>query len=310
MNRRRALAIGAALLLFSTWPAAPFAQTAASRFWPPQPGSGPAAASAERPAGRAQAAETLPAPGVSGAPVHMQVRDLGSHYEVVVANPSPGPTQVRVALAGDTGLRPVPALPTEAVLRAGSERTVARLYRDDTRTVAGYGLDLVAVPGDPRARPLDFPYRLPFENARVRVDQAFGGSYSHADAANRHALDFALPEGTPVLAARDGVVMEILAGDPRSGTGIRLLHEDGSMAVYAHLQGGSIPVRIGEQVRQGQRIAYSGNSGFSTAPHLHFAVQTNAGMQLRSIPFRMFADAGELKFPRGGVAATTEIASP
>ena len=102
---------------------------------------------------------------------------------------------------------------------------------------------------------------------------------------------------TTVLAARDGVVMEIAAGDPRSGTSVRVLHDDGSMAVYAHLQAGSIPVSVGERVDAGQRIAHSGNTGFSTAPHLHFAVQANAGMQLRSIPFRMFTDAGELKFP-------------
>ena len=97
--------------------------------------------------------------------------------------------------------------------------------------------------------------------------------------------------------------MEIVAADPRSGHGIRLLHDDGGMAVYAHLQAGGTPVRVGERVRQSQRIARSGNTGFSSAPHLHFAVQANTGMRLQSIPFRMFADAGELKFAREGDAA-------
>ena len=288
MNRRRALAIGAALLFGS----APVAAQAPARFWPPQ--RGPAQASAPTsPAGAAPAAAAA-----SAAVVDLQVVERGGHYEVVVGNPLPGPVQVRLALDGGEGLRPVPVLPTTAVLPAGGGRSLVRLYRDSATTAAGWRLALVRVPGDPRARPRDYPYRLPFDGVRVRVDQGFGGGYSHADAANRFAMDFALPEGTPVLAARNGVVLEIADDDPRTGTGIRVLHDDGSMAVYAHLQAGSIPVRIGERVDSGQRIARSGNTGFSTAPHLHFAVQVNAGMQLRSIPFRMFADAGELKFPR------------
>ena len=291
MNRRRALAIGAACLLV------PWLASAAggSRFWPPKGGQAP-----PHPGQPVVPATTapLPRPGLPGEPVALQVHDRGSHYAIVARNPLPGPVQVRLALSAVEGLRAVPALPTEAVLDAGSERLLARLYRDGSTAGGGPRLDLVQVPGDPRARPVDFPYRLPFEGAPVRVDQGFGGRYSHADAANRHALDFALPGGTPVLAARAGVVMEIVADDPRAGHLVRILHDDGGMAVYAHLQAGGASVRVGERVGQGQRIALSGNTGYSTAPHLHFAVQANAGMQLRSIPFRLFTDAGELKFAR------------
>jgi murein DD-endopeptidase MepM/ murein hydrolase activator NlpD len=68
---------------------------------------------------------------------------------------------------------------------------------------------------------------------------------------------------------------------------IRILHDDGSMALYAHLAVDGVLVRIGQEVTAGQRIGLSGNTGFSTGPHLHFAVQVNRGMQLMSIPFRM-----------------------
>ena len=297
MNRRRALATGAALLL-SPWLA--MAATS-SRFWPPKAGA--QTSRGQRPVPPAAGIGAAPVSGAANGPVGLHVHDRGSHHEVVATNPLPGPVQVRLSLAGGEDLRAVPLLPAEAVLPAGASRTLARLYRTGAPAAGGVELDLVQVPGDPRARPSDFPYRLPFEGAPVRVDQGFGGRHSHHDATNRYAMDFALPEGTPVLAARDGTVMEIVAADPRSGHGIRLLHDDGGMAVYAHLQAGGTPVRVVERVRQSQRIARSGNTGFSSAPHLHFAVQANAGMQLRSIPFRMFADAGELKFAREGDAA-------
>jgi murein DD-endopeptidase MepM/ murein hydrolase activator NlpD len=68
---------------------------------------------------------------------------------------------------------------------------------------------------------------------------------------------------------------------------IRILHADGSMAVYAHLAEHGALVRQGQPVETGQRIGLSGNTGYSTAPHLHFAVQVNRGGQLTSIPFRL-----------------------
>jgi murein DD-endopeptidase MepM/ murein hydrolase activator NlpD len=68
---------------------------------------------------------------------------------------------------------------------------------------------------------------------------------------------------------------------------VRIVHEDGTMAVYAHLQEDGVLVRPGQRVRTGQRIGTSGNTGFTTAPHLHIALQVNRGMRLESIPFRM-----------------------
>ena len=64
------------------------------------------------------------------------------------------------------------------------------------------------------------------------------------------------------------------------------------MAVYAHLQPGGVLVRTGQRVRRGQPIGLSGNTGFSSGPHLHFVVQVNRGMRLESIPFRMFGRRG------------------
>ena len=68
---------------------------------------------------------------------------------------------------------------------------------------------------------------------------------------------------------------------------VRILHDDGTMGLYAHLRPEGVLVRVGQRVRQGQQIGLSGNTGFTSGPHLHFAVQVNRGMNLLSIPFRM-----------------------
>ncbi len=73
---------------------------------------------------------------------------------------------------------------------------------------------------------------------------------------------------------------------------IRILHDDGTMAVYAHLQANSLQVRQGAKVSRGQWIANSGNTGYSNGPHLHFVIQLNAGMSLESVPFRFISPTG------------------
>jgi len=156
--------------------------------------------------------------------------------------------------------------------------------------------------GEPR-------YRLPFDTTRFSVGQAPEGRFSHLDAENRHAVDFTLPEGTPVLAARAGRVIDLQAGfsghglDPQRdrmrANYVRIRHADGSIAVYAHLQQNGVRVRTQQWVEAGELIAVSGNTGFSTAPHLHFAVQRQQGGHLVSIPVQIDTPRGRLHLPTG-----------
>ena len=80
-------------------------------------------------------------------------------------------------------------------------------------------------------------------------------------------LDIANVVGTPILAAMGGTVID---SGPASGFGqwIRIQHDDGSIAVYGHME--TLDVSVGEQVTAGQKIAGMGNQGFSTGSHLHF----------------------------------------
>lgn len=179
-----------------------------------------------------------------------------------------------------------------------------------TETVSGLPdasmnrLQLLSVPGQP-AMPQRLEYRRPFsDNANTAISQGFHGQASHNDALNAYAVDFALLLGTPVLAARNGIVMEVIDGFPDRGgirvsdldnaNLIRILHDDGSMAVYGHLLEGSVTVTPGQWVPAGAVIAQSGNSGYSHGPHLHFAVQVNTGMELVSVPFVMRGVEGSI----------------
>ncbi|MCE4356223.1 M23 family metallopeptidase [Xanthomonas hortorum] len=228
-------------------------------------------------------------------------------YLTWVSNPLAGPAQVRLNAPPSEDYRAVPQLPLTVELAAHERRLLARLYpASNQRTLGGLGLKLDIVPGAPQARAQPVRYQLPFRDVPVQVDQGFGGHFSHTDAPNWYAVDFALPHGTPVLAAREGVVMQVQRDStedgphgPAAGGGnlVRVLHADGSMAVYAHLAPDGVAVRAGQVVAAGERLGSSGNTGFSTAPHLHFALQRNAGMQLISLPFRMMGPQGELQFP-------------
>ena len=158
------------------------------------------------------------------------------------------------------------------------------------------------LPGDPAARPLrDVTYRLPYSvGTRYEITQTYPVSDTHRTRDSMYAVDFAMPAGTRVVAARGGVVFEVSSNNFAGGPDpdayanlanlVRILHDDGTFAVYAHLNRSSVRVQLGDRVEAGQHIADSGNTGFSTGPHLHFAVQRNLGMRIDSVPVS-FRDA-------------------
>ena len=113
----------------------------------------------------------------------------------------------------------------------------------------------------PLSSPVDAPRGLPVKG---RLTQ--GSHDGHI------ALDFGVPVGTPVKATLDGKV--VYAGWNDQGYGNLVIIENGPYRVYfAHLS--KIPVKVGEKVNAGMIIGYSGNTGNSTGPHLHYEVRKN-----------------------------------
>lgn len=85
-------------------------------------------------------------------------------------------------------------------------------------------------------------------------------------------VDVSLPVGTPIHSPKDGVVTAV--GNSASfGRFLRLEHANGYETFFAHLD--DTTVAIGDNVYQGKHVAYSGNTGWSTAPHLHFSIFNN-----------------------------------
>lgn len=227
--------------------------------------------------------------------------------QAVATNRLAGAIEVELRFTEQKNVIGSPALPLRVVIPANSERAIATIRPLDNAQGASFGLEFGAVPGDPGAQPDGSVYQLPLDTQAWRIDQGFGGNFSHTDPQSRYAIDLAVDEGTPVLAARAGQIMQVEedfegAGLDREKFGgranhVRVLHPDGTMAVYAHLQPESVMVRPGQRVHAGQHLGNSGNTGFSTGPHLHFAVQVNRGMELVSIPFRLEAPDGAVAIP-------------
>jgi murein DD-endopeptidase MepM/ murein hydrolase activator NlpD len=123
-------------------------------------------------------------------------------------------------------------------------------------------------------------YTLPFENKKkVFLIQAYESKMSHKD---ERALDFKVKKGTKICAAREGVVITAKKDSDKGGLKsenlsdgnyISIQHRDGSVAHYWHLQKDGVKVNIGDTVKTGQWIGFSGNTGYSAFPHLHFEVQ-------------------------------------
>ncbi|MFT4664828.1 MAG: murein DD-endopeptidase MepM/ murein hydrolase activator NlpD [Polaribacter sp.] len=141
----------------------------------------------------------------------------------------------------------------------------------------GYGM----VMGDTKTAKHDddFLYHLPFKKgSSFTVGQGYNGRFSHQ---GTNAIDFDMDIGTKVCAARAGTVVFTKDDGRKScqhqscdadANYIMILHSDGSFGRYVHLDYKGISVKPGQKVKTGEVIASSGNTGYSSGPHLHFEV--------------------------------------
>jgi murein DD-endopeptidase MepM/ murein hydrolase activator NlpD len=153
-------------------------------------------------------------------------------------------------------------------------------------------------------------YELPYEPGTAhQVVQGHHGKFSHMGE-NEFAIDWKMPEGTPVCAARDGLVVKSKDDSTEGGPDrkyeklancIFVQHADGTIGAYLHLQAGGNKVKVGDRVKAGDVIGLSGNTGFSSGPHLHFAVFTlKSGSERTTLPVKFRTANSDAVIPVSG----------
>jgi murein DD-endopeptidase MepM/ murein hydrolase activator NlpD len=111
-------------------------------------------------------------------------------------------------------------------------------------------------------------YRWPVSGAVI------AGYGANVDGNRNDGIDISVPEGTPIKAAENGVVIYAGNGLKQLGNTVLVRHDDGKVTVYGHA--GSINVSRGQKVTRGQTLAASGMSGDAKRPQVHFEVRKDA----------------------------------
>jgi murein DD-endopeptidase MepM/ murein hydrolase activator NlpD len=244
----------------------------------------------------------------------------GTQIEQVVRNRYAVPVMLHWTMRAFDNVEPrtavegtvlLPAAP--APLAIGAPIVIAALQQLDSSARYRRELYFHARFGDPEVRPTPYVYALPYPRGRTfSVLQGFHGAFSHRGS-NEYAVDFNCPVATPVVAARPGIVVATHASaqgsgmspeflDDRRANFVIIQHDDGTLGEYMHLSPSGVEVKPGQTVARGQELALSGNTGFSSTPHLHFQVMTSSedGLAKQPFPFVFAVSARRVSAPLQG----------
>ncbi len=203
--------------------------------------------------------------------------------------------------------------PSMMVIPPQERVLVARFLRLASNSVVS--VNWAWVYGSLHARPdYQHVYRLPYPSGEsYLVGQGPGGSTTHfGDSVE--AVDWDMPEGTSVLAARAGLVADVESqfrgrsteNKDIGGNYVFISHDDGTIGEYFHLRFNGVKVEMGQRVEEGELLGYSGNTGYTNGPHLHFMVYKAVnGHRRKSIPLKFSVAGSEQPQPmREGMVYT------
>lgn len=261
-------------------------------------------------------------------PFAVTTEKMGAHFRVLAKNGGPSPIATRISLTLSDGAASDRAWPVTLTVPPGRTLPVGNVFASRAGQAYHFHVSSAWILGEINAQhDTSIAYRFPFaDGARYLISQAPGGPITtHTDPGSLHAVDFTMPEGTLVLAARAGVVVRVESGYTEGGTDpallgksneVTVLHKDGTMAVYAHLGPGRQLVSRGQVVQAGSPLGFSGSTGFSSGAHLHFAVMRAIARQdgmptAESLPITFYAFNPPKRFtPRAGMMALAEYGKP
>jgi murein DD-endopeptidase MepM/ murein hydrolase activator NlpD len=242
-----------------------------------------------------------------------QAQEEGGAYQFYGDNGYPIPVWISIDFPTLYNLKSSVSLPFRTLLPPHSVKVP--LFQLEALPNSGrksFRMTVSYARGDPTSVRPDpsFLYLFPFPHGKkYRLSQGPNGAFTHYGE-NQYAYDFDLDMGSLVTAARDGTVIDVKADSNRGGPStayaqdanyILILHEDGTFGNYVHLKQNGSLVKVGDRVKAGDPIGYSGNTGVSSGPHLHFDVRipTKEGKMV-SIPIRFLNYDGSPVSPAEG----------
>ena len=242
--------------------------------------------------------------------VYLEAKNIGNAVVINIYNKNPYTVTLSVN-AKYKNLSFDKTVPTTRVIKANSNIEYIRLYRNSAK--ASYSMSYSWIIGSEDAVHDDsYVYRLPYaRGSSIIVSQGFNGEATHKGS-SKYAVDFMMKEGTKIYAARSGVVVRTKSDSNRggfskefasSGNYITIAHSDDTFATYYHLKRGGVAVKVGDKVNRGDHIGYSGNTGYSSGPHLHFAVfKAASAKSTQSLPIKFLSTSGVIDNPKRGVS--------
>ena len=223
-------------------------------------------------------------------------KEVGDGFERVhFTNTSSVPVSIKISLeltnVSVTGPQGLLALPPKKTVLGPTFRA------SNPRLAWNFKFDYFYNFGDYRVSAPTEAFDLPWAQGSVfETGQSFHGTLSHKGEEG-YAVDFPMAVGTPVHAARRGLVVRVAEKYTESGLRpdlrdkanlVMIAHEDGTLSRYLHLKTEGALVELGQWVESGDLIGLSGNIGYSNGPHLHFDV-SRPGRELvtQTIPFKL-----------------------
>lgn len=154
-------------------------------------------------------------------------------------------------------------------------------------------IDQVKIQANVIAMLMQFAPLSPVTLSKYPLSSGYGKRNISYDKASKFhtGVDFAMPIGTPVFAPADGYVKFVRKSDKGNGNFLLLQHSWGFTTSYSHLD--SFNVKEGDWVSKNSIIAFSGNTGYSTGPHLHYEIKQR-GRRLNPEPFVQFSNTKDL----------------
>ncbi|MDR1463009.1 MAG: M23 family metallopeptidase [Azoarcus sp.] len=223
------------------------------------------------------------AAGGGRGPLRIEQAESPQGVRFIAVNDGPAPVTVFFRLNG-SNIQADKELPLATAIPPRASREIVRISPRSRLSGFNFNYSYSSAIGDAFLSPdEDFRYRLPFRKGlRTQIAQEPGGALTTHGDHIRYAIDFSLPEGTLVTAARAGTVIEVEDGftvgrlDPslaERANRVILVHSDNTLGYYLHLAPKRVLVRPGQRIGIGEALAYSGNTGYSGGPHLHFDVR-------------------------------------